>query len=210
MPFRNHYEKRKIPEINPDVDLKVKILGFVVDKKDDTIVLDDGSEKVKVFVDTPGMMEKIKINQLIRVFGSTLPTEDGFEIRADSVQDLSNLNINLPFKVKNAPNRKGYSGLFLYGMLYSLVSVSCVIPLFVGVMLRAINSSSIFEGILVFFAYSFGLALLLILITILVSGEKITIIKKINKMLPLIQKIGSFILIIVGIWLIYNYLQIII
>lgn len=107
MPFRNHYENRKIPEINPDVDLKVKVLGFVVDKKDDTIVLDDGRGKVKVYIDIPGMMEGIKINQLIRVFGSTLPTEDGFEIKADTIQDLSNLNIDLYKKVEELYNKMG-------------------------------------------------------------------------------------------------------
>lgn len=107
MPFRNHYEKRKIPEINPDADLKVKILGFVVDKKDDTIVLDDGSGKIKVFVDMSGMMGKIEINQLIRIFGSTLPTEDGFEVKADAVQNLSNLNINLYKKVDELYNKVG-------------------------------------------------------------------------------------------------------
>lgn len=107
MPFRNHYEKRKIPGINPDEDLKVNILGFVVDKKDDTMVLDDGSGKIKVFVDMPGMMEKIEINKLIRVFGSTLPTEDGFEIKADAIQDLSNLNINLYKKVEELYNKVG-------------------------------------------------------------------------------------------------------
>ena len=118
---------------------------------------------------------------------------------------LLNITINIPFKIKNAPIRKGYYGLFLYGILYSLVSTSCVIPLFIGVMLRAIKTSDVIEGILVFLAYSIGLALLLIIITVLVSAAKITIIKKINKMLPLIQRIGSFILISVGIWLIYNY-----
>ena len=99
MPFKNHYLKKFISEINPDTDLKIKLIGFVVDKKDDTIVLDDGSGKVNVFVDIPNMMEKININQLVRVFGSTLPTENGFEIKADLIQDLTNLNINLYKKV---------------------------------------------------------------------------------------------------------------
>jgi len=107
MQFKNHYVKRKIPEINPDVDLKVKILGFVVDKKDDTILLDDGSGKVKVFVDVPEMMKKININQLIRVFGSTLPTDNEFEVKADVIQDLSNLNIDLYKKVEELYNKMG-------------------------------------------------------------------------------------------------------
>jgi len=105
MPFKNHYIKRNIPEINPEVDLKIKVLGFVVDKKENTFVIDDGSGKVKVFVDESSLLDNININQLIRVFGSTLPTEDGFEIKADAIQDLSNLNINLYKKVEELYNK---------------------------------------------------------------------------------------------------------
>ncbi len=107
MPFRNHYVKRKIPEINPEVDLKVKILGFVVDKKENTLMVDDGSGKVIVFVDDTNLLDSFNINQLIRVFGSTLPTEDGFEIKVDAIQDLSNLNINLYKKVEELYNKVG-------------------------------------------------------------------------------------------------------
>ena len=107
MPYKDHYVKKKIEEINPETDLKVKIMGFVVDKKDDTIIIDDGSKKIKVFVDNTAIVEKININQLIRVFGSTLPTEEGFEVKADAVQDLSNLNINLFKKVEELYNKMG-------------------------------------------------------------------------------------------------------
>jgi uncharacterized protein YdeI (BOF family) len=107
MPYKDHYVKKKIEEINPETDLKVKLLGFVVDKKDDTFILDDGSKKVKVFVDNPAIVEKMNINQLIRIFGSTLPTDEGFEIKADVVQDLSNLNINLYKKVDELYNKMG-------------------------------------------------------------------------------------------------------
>ena len=107
MPYKDHYVKKKIEEINPETDLKVKIMGFVVDKKEDTLVLDDGSKKIKVFMDNPVISEKINVNQLIRVFGSTLPTEDGFEIKADVVQDLSNLNIDLYKKVEGLYNKMG-------------------------------------------------------------------------------------------------------
>jgi cytochrome c biogenesis protein CcdA len=119
------------------------------------------------------------------------------------------IKINLNFKIKNAPIKKGYYGIFFYGILYSLVSISCVIPLFLGIMIRAINSSNIIEGIMIFLTYAFGLSLFLIIITILISIAKIAIIKKINKMLSIIQRIGSLILIIIGIWLIYNYTQLI-
>ena len=118
-----------------------------------------------------------------------------------------NININFGLIKINPPQKKGYLSLFVYGILYSLVSISCVLPLFIGVMLRAINSINLFEGILIFILYALGLSLFLIIITVLVSVAKITIIKKLNKILPLVKKVGSAILIFVGIWLIYNYLE---
>lgn len=105
--YKNYYPKKKIEEVNPEVDLKVKLVGFVVDKKDNTIVLDDGSGKVKVWIDTPESMENLSINQLVRVFGSILSTENGFELKADAIQDLSGLDINLYKKVEELYNKMG-------------------------------------------------------------------------------------------------------
>jgi uncharacterized protein YdeI (BOF family) len=107
MPYKDHYVKKKIEEINPETDLKVNIMGFVVDKKEDTFILDDGSKKIKVFMDNPVIAERINVNQLVRVFGSTLPTDEGFEIKADVVQDLSNLNIDLYKKVEGLYSKMG-------------------------------------------------------------------------------------------------------
>ncbi len=107
MPFKSHYFKKSINEINPETDLKIKIIGFVVDKKENTFVIDDGSGKVEVFVDESSRLDNININQLIRVFGSTLPMEEGFEVKADAIQDLSNLNINLYKKIGELYNKVG-------------------------------------------------------------------------------------------------------
>ena len=105
MPNPSHYYKRKIEEINPENDFKVKVMGFIVDKKDDTLVIDDGSAKLQVFVDIPNIIDNINPNQLVRVFGSVVPTDEGFEVKADIVQDLSDLNINLYKKVDELYNK---------------------------------------------------------------------------------------------------------
>ena len=119
-----------------------------------------------------------------------------------------NITLNLSLIKINAPKKRGYSSLFLYGILYSLVSISCVLPLFIGIMLRALNSTNFFEGVLIFFLYALGLSLFLIILTILISIAEITIVKKFNKILPLVKKMGSIFLIFVGIWIILNYLQV--
>ncbi len=107
MPYQTHYLKRNISDINPELDMRIKVLGFVVDKKDDTLVIDDGSGKIQAFIDTPAMMEKTDINQLVRVFGSVLPIENGFEVKGDIVQDLSSLDINLYKKIDELYNKEG-------------------------------------------------------------------------------------------------------
>jgi len=106
VPYRNDYAKKNINEVNPDIDLKVKIIGLVVDKTDSSIVIDDGKDKVKAFLE-PEMIDKIDIHQLVAVFGSTIPSEDGFELKADVVQDLTGLNLNLYKKVEELYKKWG-------------------------------------------------------------------------------------------------------
>ncbi|NCN38855.1 MAG: hypothetical protein COY38_04755 [Candidatus Aenigmarchaeota archaeon CG_4_10_14_0_8_um_filter_37_24] len=103
----SHYSKRKISDINPANDFKVKVMGIVVDKKDDTLVIDDGSAKLQVFADLPNIIDTISLNQLVRVFGSVMPVDNGFELKADILQDLSDLNVNLYKKVDELYNKMG-------------------------------------------------------------------------------------------------------
>jgi len=106
VPFKKYYVKKAIDEINPEVDYKVKIIGLVVDKTDSSIVVDDGKNKAKVFLD-PEWMERVDIHHLIAVFGSIIPSDEGIEIKADAVQDLTGLNLNLYKKVEELYKRQG-------------------------------------------------------------------------------------------------------
>lgn len=106
MPYKNDYVKKYINDVNPEIDFKVKIVGLVIDKTDSSIVIDDGKGKVRVFLE-PEMLEKIDIHQLIAVFGSTIPSEEGFELKADVIQDLTGLNLNLYKKVEELYKKWG-------------------------------------------------------------------------------------------------------
>ncbi|MCX8179324.1 MAG: hypothetical protein N3E38_01125 [Candidatus Aenigmarchaeota archaeon] len=106
MPFKNSYVRKVIGEVNADIDLKIKVMGFVVDKSDVFIVVDDGKNKIKIFVE-PEMMEKIDIHQFIAVYGTTIPTEDGFEIKADAIQDLTGLNLQFYKKMNELYKKWG-------------------------------------------------------------------------------------------------------
>jgi hypothetical protein len=87
---------RKIAEINPESDIRVRILGRILDKKDSSFILEDDSGKVEIITD-----EELSFNVAdnVRVFARVLPLEDSFELRAEIIQDMNKLDMDLYRKV---------------------------------------------------------------------------------------------------------------
>jgi len=92
---RQPFVEKKISEIDSERDTNVCILGNVIDIKKDMIVIDDGTDKTAVFFTDENALKNLKINNTVRMFGTVLPTLDGFEIRGEIIQDMSNLDIDL-------------------------------------------------------------------------------------------------------------------
>ena len=86
--------QKKIADINPEKDIRIRILGRVIDKSDGSFVIDDGSAKAEVVTET-----ELNINDLVRIFVRVLPLEEGFELRSEIVQDMNSLDMNLYKKV---------------------------------------------------------------------------------------------------------------
>jgi RNase P/RNase MRP subunit p29 len=96
VPRRMPALSKKISEISPN-DIRVRILGTVIDKKDNILVIDDGSGKIQVTFNEP---VKFETNHLVRVFGRVMPLEEGFEIQGELVQDMNNVDLELYRKVE--------------------------------------------------------------------------------------------------------------
>jgi hypothetical protein len=88
--------KRKISEIKAE-DIRVSILGTVIDKQGERIVIDDGTGKIDVAFDRVVEAEPKK---LVRVFGRVIPMENGFELQGEILQDMSGLDLELYNKVR--------------------------------------------------------------------------------------------------------------
>ncbi|QGA80200.1 replication protein RepA [Candidatus Nanohalobium constans] len=94
---------KKIDEIDPQSDIRVRITGTVLSKEDDSVSLDDGSGTVEVFLEEEDM-EDLEESQRIRVLGRVLPTPDSFEIQGEIVQDFSDIDQELHDRVKKVVN----------------------------------------------------------------------------------------------------------
>lgn len=85
---------KKIENIDPKKDVRVRVLGTVVRKDEDLIILDDGSKTTEIFLDSEEL-EEIEEKSKIRVLGRVLPTPESFEIQGEIVQDMEELDIEL-------------------------------------------------------------------------------------------------------------------
>jgi len=90
---------KNIEEIDPRDNIRVRVIGTVLSKEEDSISLDDGTGTVEVFLEDE-KMEDLEENQRIRIFGRVLPTPDSFEIQGEIVQDFSDIDPELYSRIK--------------------------------------------------------------------------------------------------------------
>lgn len=87
---------RKINKIDPEKDIRVRILGTVIDKSEDVLVIDDGSQKAEIVIDPS---TDVSVGSIVRVFARVLPLESGFDLRAEIVQNMSGIDLELYNKI---------------------------------------------------------------------------------------------------------------
>jgi cytochrome c-type biogenesis protein len=109
--------------------------------------------------------------------------------------------LTIPVK---APEQKGLVGLFFYGIVYGLATISCSSPLFFSILFYAFAAGAV-EAFVTFVIYALGMGVPLILITIAVSKTRHLLLKRIVELTPLIRRLGGLLLILIGAYLLYYY-----
>jgi hypothetical protein len=89
---------KDISEIKPE-DLRVSLIGTVIDMQNEGMVLDDGTGKMLIRFDSPF---EVEINKLVRVLGRVVPMESGMELHGEVLQDMDGLDVNLLRRLKKA------------------------------------------------------------------------------------------------------------
>lgn len=85
---------KNIIDINPEKDVRIRILGRVIDKSDGTILVDDGTSTAQIVTEV-----NPEIDDLVCVFARVLPLEDGYELRGEIVQSRNGLDMGLYKKI---------------------------------------------------------------------------------------------------------------
>lgn len=108
------------------------------------------------------------------------------------------------FKVGLSPSKtRSALSLVGFGALYAGVAASCVAPLLIYVMFAAAAAPTLAEGFLLVGAYAAGMAVLLLVVTLLVATARNAVVARMRAALPYIERVAGGILVLVGFYLVW-------
>lgn len=109
-----------------------------------------------------------------------------------------------PFAILSG-KRDDAIGTFGYGITYGFASTGCSAPVFYSLVFYSLASKSFGEGAVVFSAYSLGIGLPLVVISVLVGFGRGALLRKFSKITPLLHRVSGILLIGFGLYQVHRY-----
>ncbi|MBA3743342.1 cytochrome c biogenesis protein CcdA [Sporichthya sp.] len=110
--------------------------------------------------------------------------------------------IRLP-AVKRAGKGTGPMAMFWFGVSYATVSLSCTIPAFLVAVVGTFSDEGGAAGLLVFTAYTAGMASVLVVMTVIVATAQQGMLATVRRVLPYVNKVAGVLAILAGAYVAY-------
>lgn len=112
------------------------------------------------------------------------------------------ISIRLP-KISRAPEQRELVSVFVFGISYALVSLSCTISLFIAAISTVIEQENWITGFGAFLAYGLGMGVVLMVLTLAIALARQGLVRKMRGVLPYVGRISGALLILAGLYVIY-------
>jgi cytochrome c biogenesis protein CcdA len=93
--------------------------------------------------------------------------------------------------------------VFIFGVSYALVSLSCTIPLFIAAVAPSFTDANLASGLAAFLAYGLGMGVVLIALTVALALAKHSLVRNLRRVLPYVYKVSGVLLIVAGAYVAY-------
>ena len=113
------------------------------------------------------------------------------------------LNLRLPKMAKGTGSRR-LGSVFMFGVSYAVVSLSCTIGLFIASVGATFTNRSYAEGVANFVAYAAGMGSVITFLTLSLALARTNVAGRMRKLLPYVTRVSGVLLIAAGIYLV-NY-----
>lgn len=111
-------------------------------------------------------------------------------------------SLRLP-KVQMGTGSRELSSMFLFGVSYALVSLSCTIGLVLPVIAPTVRSNNLVAGVAGFVMYAVGMGLVLSAITVALALAKGGLVRNLRRVQPHINRVSGGLLVLAGGYLAY-------
>ena len=112
------------------------------------------------------------------------------------------LNFRIPTPSKGVDDRQ-LASVFVFGVSYALVSLSCTIPLFLAVVSTTFTNKNFVSGLATYVAYALGMGVVLIALTVALALARQSLVRTIRRALPYVYKVSGALLLVAGAYVAY-------
>lgn len=106
-------------------------------------------------------------------------------------------------RVQSGGKDRSARSVYLFGISYAIANISCGIALFLGLMTSTLTRSGFVSGVAVFVFYGLGMALVIGALTISLALAKQNLLRRLRSLVPRVDRIAGFFLVITGAYLVY-------
>jgi len=105
--------------------------------------------------------------------------------------------------IAGAGSTRQLTSVFLFGVSYALVSLSCTIPLFIAAVAPSFAHANLASGTAAFLAYGLGMGVVLIALTVALALARHSLVRSLRRVLPYVYKVSGVLLILAGVYVAY-------
>ncbi|MDE0269210.1 MAG: cytochrome c biogenesis CcdA family protein [Acidimicrobiaceae bacterium] len=113
------------------------------------------------------------------------------------------IDLRLP-KLNKGTGSRSLASVFLFGVSYAVVSLSCTIGLFIAAVAANFSKEGVANGVVSFLAYAVGMGTVVSFLTVALSTAFTSVVGAMRKMFSWINPISGFVLLMSGVYLV-NY-----
>lgn len=113
------------------------------------------------------------------------------------------VNLRLP-KMNRGTGSRHLASVFMFGVSYAVISLSCTIGLFISVISGSFARQGFADGVANFVAYAVGMGSVITFLTISLAMARTNLARELRRVLPYVSRVSGAMLVLAGIYLV-NY-----
>jgi len=104
-------------------------------------------------------------------------------------------------KARGGTGSRSWGSMLIFGMSYATASLSCTLPAFLVVVVGAISGENFITGLGTFVAYSLGMAVVLVSLTVSLGAAQTGLLGRLRSAMQHVNRVSAVIMIVAGVYI---------